>query len=117
MDQDRRLKALGKENGRLKKLVADLSLDNQIQKEVSSGNFKSRRRGGEQMRHSSRWQLGARSAFPGRQRSNDSVFFFPQPPVEPLEVMLKRGTERLRLRNPVPESFINNHFYYHPHIR
>ena len=39
MDQAKRLKALEKENGRLKKLVADLSLDNQILKEVSSGNF------------------------------------------------------------------------------
>jgi hypothetical protein len=28
-----------KENARLKKLVADLSLDKQILKEVSSGNF------------------------------------------------------------------------------
>ena len=34
MDQAKRLKALEKENGRLKKLVADLSLDNQILKEV-----------------------------------------------------------------------------------
>ena len=39
MDQAKRLKALEKENVRLKKLVADLSLDNQILKEVSSGNF------------------------------------------------------------------------------
>ena len=39
MDQAKRLKALEKENGRLKKLVADLSLDNQILKEVSSENF------------------------------------------------------------------------------
>ena len=30
---------LEKENARLKKLVADLSLDKQILKEVSSGNF------------------------------------------------------------------------------
>ena len=34
MDKAKRLKALEKENGRLKKLVADLSLDNQILKEV-----------------------------------------------------------------------------------
>ena len=47
MDQAKRLKALEKENGRLKKLVADLSLDNQILKEVSSGNFQARRKGGE----------------------------------------------------------------------
>ena len=39
MDQAKRLKTLEKENTRLKKLVADLSLDNQILKEVSSGNF------------------------------------------------------------------------------
>ena len=39
MDQAKRLKAPEKENGRLKKLVANLSLDNQILKEVSSGNF------------------------------------------------------------------------------
>ena len=35
----KRFKALEKENARLKKLVADLSLDNQISKEASSGNF------------------------------------------------------------------------------
>ena len=39
MDQAKRLKSLEKENARLKRLVADLSLDNQILKEVSSGNF------------------------------------------------------------------------------
>ncbi len=39
LDQAKRLKVLEKENGRLKKLVADLSLDNQILKEASSGNF------------------------------------------------------------------------------
>ena len=38
MDQAHRLKELEKENGRLKKLVADLSLDNQILKEAASGN-------------------------------------------------------------------------------
>lgn len=38
-DQAKRLKDLEKENSRLKKLVADLSLDNQILKEVSRGNF------------------------------------------------------------------------------
>jgi len=37
-DQAKRLKDLEKENGRLKKLVADLSLDNQILKEAASGN-------------------------------------------------------------------------------
>ena len=38
-DQAKRLKALERENGRLKRLVADLSLDNAILKDVSSGNF------------------------------------------------------------------------------
>ena len=38
-DQARRLKELERENGQLKKLVADLSLDNQILKEASRGNF------------------------------------------------------------------------------
>ena len=39
LDQAKRLKVLEKENVRLKKLVADLSLDNQILKEAPSGNF------------------------------------------------------------------------------
>ena len=39
MDQAKRLKTLEKENAGLKKRVADLSLDNQILKEVPSGNF------------------------------------------------------------------------------
>ena len=39
VDQAKRLKQLEHENTRLKKLVADLSLDNSILKEVSSGNF------------------------------------------------------------------------------
>ncbi len=39
LDQAKRLKSLEKENAQLKKLVADLFLDNQILKEVSSGNF------------------------------------------------------------------------------
>ena len=38
-EQVKRLKDLEKENARLKKLVADLSLDNAILKEVASGNF------------------------------------------------------------------------------
>jgi putative transposase len=37
--QARRLKELEQENSRLKKLVADLSLDNAILKEASRGNF------------------------------------------------------------------------------
>jgi len=38
LEQARRLKELEKENSRLKKLVADLSLDNAILKEVTRGN-------------------------------------------------------------------------------
>lgn len=39
VDQAQRLKELEQENTRLKKLVADLSLDNVILKEASRGNF------------------------------------------------------------------------------
>ena len=39
VDQAKRLKGLEQENARLKRLVADLSLDNSILKEVSAGNF------------------------------------------------------------------------------
>lgn len=39
MDQARRLKELETENKRLKRVVADLTLDNQILKEVNEGNF------------------------------------------------------------------------------
>ena len=39
IEQAKRLKSLEKENARLKKLVADLSLDNAILKEASEGNF------------------------------------------------------------------------------
>ena len=39
VDQAKRLKELEQENNRLKKIVADLSIDNQILKEVSKGNF------------------------------------------------------------------------------
>ena len=38
LDQARRLKELEAENTRLKRLVADLSLDNAILKEAASGN-------------------------------------------------------------------------------
>jgi transposase-like protein len=38
-DQARRLKDLERENSRLKKLVADLSLDNAILREAAQGNF------------------------------------------------------------------------------
>jgi len=39
VDQARRLKELEQENSRLKKLVAEMSLDNAILKEVARGNF------------------------------------------------------------------------------
>jgi len=39
LDQARRLKDLEIENGRLKRAVADLTLDNLILKEVSTGKF------------------------------------------------------------------------------
>ena len=39
VEQAKKLKELEKENSRLKKLVADLSLDNAILKEVSLGKF------------------------------------------------------------------------------
>jgi putative transposase len=38
IEQAKKLKSLEKENARLKKLVADLSLDNAILKEVAEGN-------------------------------------------------------------------------------
>ena len=39
IEQARKLKTLEKENARLKKLVADLSLDNSTLKEAAEGNF------------------------------------------------------------------------------
>jgi transposase-like protein len=39
VEQVKRLKALEKENSRLKKLVADQALDNAILKEAARGNF------------------------------------------------------------------------------
>ena len=39
IEQAKRFKSLEKENARLKKLVADLSLDNAILKEASEGTF------------------------------------------------------------------------------
>lgn len=38
-DQARRLKELEVENQRLKKVVADLALDNSVLKEINKGNF------------------------------------------------------------------------------
>jgi len=45
IEQVKRLKELEKENTRLKRLVADLSLDNAILKEASRGNSSARLRG------------------------------------------------------------------------
>ncbi len=39
VEQAKRLKELGQENSRLKKAVADLTLDNMILKEVNRGQF------------------------------------------------------------------------------
>ena len=39
VEQAKRLKELEKENSRLKKLVADITLDNAILKEAARGNF------------------------------------------------------------------------------
>lgn len=39
VEQAKRLRNLDQENARLKRLVADLSLDNAILKEVNKGNF------------------------------------------------------------------------------
>lgn len=39
IDQAKRLKALEQENSRLKKIVADLTIDNSILKEASRGNY------------------------------------------------------------------------------
>ncbi len=39
IEQAKRLKTLEKENAQLKKLVADISLDNAILKEAAEGNF------------------------------------------------------------------------------
>jgi transposase-like protein len=39
VDQARKMKDLERENQRLKKIVADLSIDNSILKEAASGNF------------------------------------------------------------------------------
>ncbi len=39
VDQARRLKELERENAKLKRLVADLSLDKLVLKDIASGNF------------------------------------------------------------------------------
>jgi putative transposase len=39
LDQAKRLKMLEKENSRLKRLVAELSLEKQVLREVAQGNF------------------------------------------------------------------------------
>ena len=45
VDQARRLKELEKENGRLKRLLADAELDKAILKEAASGRYRARRSG------------------------------------------------------------------------
>jgi len=39
LDQAKRLKELEKENGRLKRLVAELSLEKQVLRDVAQGNY------------------------------------------------------------------------------
>jgi putative transposase len=39
IDQAKRMKDLERENGRLKRLVADLSLEKQVLKDIASGNL------------------------------------------------------------------------------
>lgn len=39
MDQAKRLKELEQENGKLKRLVTELSLDKQILQDIARGNF------------------------------------------------------------------------------
>ena len=39
LEQAKRMKDLEKENGRLKRLVAELSLEKQVLKDVAAGNF------------------------------------------------------------------------------
>lgn len=39
VEQARKLKQLEQENGRLKKLVADLSLEKQVLKDIAEGNL------------------------------------------------------------------------------
>ena len=39
VDQTKRLKELEQENGKLKRLVAELSLDKQILQDIARGNF------------------------------------------------------------------------------
>jgi cell division protein FtsB len=39
VDQAKKMKGLEKENARLKKIVADLTLDNSMLKEAAQGNF------------------------------------------------------------------------------
>ena len=59
LDQARRMKDLEQENARLKRVVADLSLDNLILKEVSTGKFWPARSGGGRLwfMHSRNWEL------------------------------------------------------------
>ncbi len=64
MDQAKRLKQLEQENGRLRKVVADLTLDNAMLKEVADPNF-FRRPGGGRRRSS----CGRSSTYPSGGRA------------------------------------------------
>ncbi len=57
MDQAKRLKELEKENGKLKRLVAELALDKQILKDIAEGNLLARSDVG------ARWSRPARSTW------------------------------------------------------
>ena len=63
LDQARRMKDLEKENARLKRLVADLSLEKQVLKDISSGNLKAPSVAGRQSSGSGR-SISSRNAKP-----------------------------------------------------
>ena len=50
LDQARRMKELEKENSRLKRLVADLSLEKQVLKDIASGNLQAPNGAGRRLR-------------------------------------------------------------------
>ena len=65
VDQAKRLKELEQENTRLRKVIADLTIDNSILKEASRGNWRARPRSAGQQtgsRRSSRCQNGGSAA-------------------------------------------------------
>ena len=63
LDQARRKKDLEKENGRLKRLVVDLSLDKQVFKDIASGNLYAPNGAGRRLRGLVR-SSGSRNAMP-----------------------------------------------------